>query len=1691
MERKIFFILLFMFLMIYGQPSNKEAIPYKCGVDSDQTFSEFSYVTPIKNSKFHIDERRLDNDGFKNFNIYLDTCNLEEEMKEYNLTHYSNLFIDSMKKAIETLESLLKVKETGCYYFKDEDMKDIDIHYWDKTKIGTEAFNNSITTCSNNIDLFIFARFGKGNELSNLTLAKAGAKYLDFETGRPIIGLVNINRNVDYSKINSKEYFQSIIIHEFTHILGFSGYFFTNFYHNAFTTIDKFNITRTYINSTKVVETARKYFNCPDLEGVELEDSGGSGTTGSHWEARILLGDYMNGVIYPEEQVISEFTLSLLEDSGYYKANYYTGGLMRYGKNKGCKFVRDKCVNNYEVDPYFENEFYDFYSSTQSISPSCSSGRQSRTYFAVFIKKSIPIYYQYYWNSSYGGFDSADYCPVPREFQNNNRYYVGHCSNKGNGEYGDKIKYIEDNHYKYYISKDFESITGETYSDHSFCFLSSLTKKSEPNFEIYSNFVRAVCYEIYCSPKSLTVKIHDNFIVCPRAGGKIQIDEYKGFFLCPDYNLMCSGTILCNDMFDCVEKQSELKEDSFNYDYNIATTQNIERAKIEDVDEKNNFELSEEGICIKYCKQCKENKKCIKCRDEYGLVGNKTNNELLCLPENELSKGFYKNNESIYYKCIDFCEKCSNDTSCDKCWNNFTLIENICIEEILNCENYYLNGTCKKCIENYAFEGEERNICSNKEMFLNSYYSKDGGISFYSCDGEDNDKHIKNCINCYFNENSLTLECLECKNHYYILDDEFNKCFSENELDSKKYYKINSTHMKTCSNKIEKCNECENGEKCIKCEDNHYFINNDAKKCVNIHEIFPIDEYYLDRNNTTYYSCNNSEYHSIQNCKKCYNNNSCTLCNNGFTFIEGNKTKCFKIKELENKYYPDPNNDINYIGCSNLFNNCYTCNLSQCLTCQEGFIFINDNYSICISISSIYLDEYYTNDNITFYSCKVEKYKNNSKCPISTNSIIYTDFHNINSTNIFKSTTIPNIISTNQIITTNLGDLYSTNRIISTSFLNINSTNPIISTTIPNINSTNPIIFTSISNIISTKLIIPTTFPIINSTNLILTTTIPNINSTNLIIFTTISNINSINPIISTTFANINSTNPIISNTFANINSTNPIISTTFAKINSTNPIISTTFVNFNSTNPIISTTFANFNSTNPIISTTFANFNSTNPIIYTTFANFNSTNPILSTTFTNFNSTNPIISTIFVNFNSTNPIISTTFANFNSTNPIISTTIPYFKSNIRTIFTSIPQVNTKTSKINNSLPKIKKTTHMIFTNIPNINMLNPSTIYILNDSIIKTSFTINNTINSTNIRNNSIEPKITNPKSITTFSYIKTNSPIYSSIISYNNTKTVTIDESDYPLKIYTMFFLQIQLRENKIYVYIICDFDISNNYSITITVVIYIPKILRDLDEYEKKEIELKAIPTNKENQNIFEISADLKDSINTNKKYNVEMKNINVDSKGINNAYYDIILGENNDNKNTQKVEELIKKGGTNFSKIVNKEINNYQISQYKIEDISEGCNFNLKVNKNINSNRNLILTFLESNQNSNNITAECTLSPKNNNEIPCSIDIETSNSYFLKEFIDYNENEIITIISYYKNYTYSIICNNSEKNSKGKTTTLHIVISIILCFILVVFIIVISLLLSKKRRKILPYTKESTIHLPEDMASSSKE
>ena len=57
-----------------------------------------------------------------------------------------------------------------------------------------------------------------------------------------------------------------------------------------------------------------------------------------------MLGDYMISTNYPE-MTISDITLAFLEDTGFYKVNYYTGGLFRYGKNQGCSFLEEDCVS--------------------------------------------------------------------------------------------------------------------------------------------------------------------------------------------------------------------------------------------------------------------------------------------------------------------------------------------------------------------------------------------------------------------------------------------------------------------------------------------------------------------------------------------------------------------------------------------------------------------------------------------------------------------------------------------------------------------------------------------------------------------------------------------------------------------------------------------------------------------------------------------------------------------------------------------------------------------------------------------------------------------------------------------------------------------------------------------------------------------------------------------------------------------------------------------------------------------------------------------------------------------------------------------------------------------------------------------------------------------------------------------------
>ena len=180
---------------------------------------------------------------------------------------------------------------------------------------------------------------------------------------------------------------------------------------------------------------------------------------------------------------------------------------------------------------------------------------------------------------------------------------------------------------------------------------------------------------------------------------------------------------------------------------------------------------------------------------------------------------------------------------------------------------------------------------------------------------------------------------------------------------NKTYIFVNGTHAQSCFKVLPNCIECENEKTCILCEPDYFIINYRKEICYNT--IDNPDEYFYDKDNNTYVSCD-SEYHSIENCLKCNSPNTCFKCKDDFTFINGNKTECLNITELGNEYYPDPDDDTNYKKCSEMEEHCLTCNLKEkCLSCEKDYVLTSENK--CIDISS---NESYKNstDN-KYYPC--------------------------------------------------------------------------------------------------------------------------------------------------------------------------------------------------------------------------------------------------------------------------------------------------------------------------------------------------------------------------------------------------------------------------------------------------------------------------------------------------------------------------------------------------------------------------------------------------------------------------------------------------------------------------------------------------------------------------------------------------
>ncbi|GAB1228111.1 hypothetical protein ENUP19_0374G0022 [Entamoeba nuttalli] len=336
---------------------------------------------------------------------------------------------------------------------------------------------------------------------------------------------------------------------------------------------------------------------------------------------------------------------------------------------------------------------------------------------------------------------------------------------------------------------------------------------------------------------------------------------------------------------------------------------------------------SERNYCLKCSNGYKiENNKCVKDEEECYYEGNECvscsngytlNNGKCVSKENKNGK-----NEEIYcengkYINNNTCIECTKSSICNsddielKCKDKQQLDNNKCINE--TCEEGKIkdqNGKCNTIISNCSNESYVNGKCvgCSNELLLNSKGECINTIiehceeqNTYGCkrcsDGYYLTRNMKclkcdyNCITCY----GSSTYCMSCSNDTYLSSN--RTCQSNKELNgtclqlladgsgcgicNKGYYR----NGKGCSKCEEKCETCNQKDKCTTCADG-YFMNwiGECKSTTEVEGCKgEIDKEYGCREcSEGYYLINKECSKCKENCTTCSTKNECNSCKDEF-----------------------------------------------------------------------------------------------------------------------------------------------------------------------------------------------------------------------------------------------------------------------------------------------------------------------------------------------------------------------------------------------------------------------------------------------------------------------------------------------------------------------------------------------------------------------------------------------------------------------------------------------------------------------------------------------------------------------------------------------------------------------------------------------------------------------------------------
>uniref|UniRef100_A0A7S1CD33 Leishmanolysin-like peptidase n=1 Tax=Bicosoecida sp. CB-2014 TaxID=1486930 RepID=A0A7S1CD33_9STRA len=266
--------------------------------------------------------------------------------------------------------------------------------------------------------------------------------------------------------------------------------------------------------------TARKWFGCDDVLGIELEDNPAAPCVpvGSHWEQRYLMDELMSSTL-THKAVVSPLTLAYFEDTGWYSADYSMATPARqgfeFGYKQGCTFAEERCLSDEgstgSPPHYCSSRSRDW----------CTVDRRAGGHCLLFdLDTPPPTMYRYFEDASKGNPSTdADHCPVVSAYSNRLCTDTRGLPNT--------------------------NVVGETFGDTSYCFDSTAMWATASATGVVTG-----CYEVQCiSETAAQVRLvdrdgNDQWVICDVDDGDVPGTVktprgFKGGVACLDVATLC------------------------------------------------------------------------------------------------------------------------------------------------------------------------------------------------------------------------------------------------------------------------------------------------------------------------------------------------------------------------------------------------------------------------------------------------------------------------------------------------------------------------------------------------------------------------------------------------------------------------------------------------------------------------------------------------------------------------------------------------------------------------------------------------------------------------------------------------------------------------------------------------------------------------------------------------------------------------------------------------------------------------------------------------------------------------------------------------------------------------------------------------------------------------------------------------